>query len=274
MALDQASRSPFGVSPPLAYIHPPVHALYVTRRRSFANHWWRLITFALAPAVYLYQIVVSRDHGNSGPLNHALSQHPGVKHTSDPPNLQPSLLILPIILSLCLNGNNNRPETPTARTMRQPTPRKREKQRCKRATRGMLVVLALASQLPATSAIVFPSHHANYKTDYLQLNKRYNPARRGPPEDWNGRIPLKITNSCPETVWPGITTQHGVGPGTGGFELASGESRDMWVGPTWQGRAWGRTNCTVNGESAGCTTGDCFGKLDCEFSVSLMFHIE
>jgi len=138
--------------------------------------------------------------------------------------------------------------------------------RSTRASRNILVALALASQLPTTNGIVFPSYHPSYKSDYLQLNKRYNPAKRGPPEDWNGRIPLKITNSCPGTIWPGITTQHGIGPGTGGFELASGDSRDLWVGPTWQGRAWGRTNCTVNGESAGCATGDCFGKLDCEFS--------
>ncbi|KAF4843548.1 Pathogenesis-related protein 5 [Colletotrichum siamense] len=134
------------------------------------------------------------------------------------------------------------------------------------SSRNIFVALALASQLPTANAIVFPSTHPNYKTDYLSLNKRYNPARRGPPEDWNGRIPLKITNTCSEPIWPGITTQHGVGPGTGGFELGAGESRDLWVGPTWQGRAWGRTNCTVNGESAGCTTGDCFGKLNCEFS--------
>ncbi|OLN96444.1 Thaumatin-like protein 1 [Colletotrichum chlorophyti] len=149
--------------------------------------------------------------------------------------------------------------------MRQLSPRNGGRH-SKRTSRKLCVVWALASQLATSNAIVFPSTHPNYKTDYLQLNKRYNPARRGPPEDWNGRIPLKITNSCPETIWPGITTQHGIGPGTGGFELDAGDSRDLWVGPTWQGRAWGRTNCTVNGESAGCTTGDCFGKLDCEFS--------
>lgn len=146
---------------------------------------------------------------------------------------------------------------------------RRGDKRPSRTSQSLFFALAISSQLPAANAIVFPSYHPNYKTDYLQLNKRYNPARRGPPEDWNGRIPLKVTNSCPDTIWPGITTQHGVGPGIGGFELASGDSRDMWVGPTWQGRAWGRTNCTINGESAGCETGDCFGKLDCEFSVSL-----
>ncbi|RDA95415.1 hypothetical protein CP533_5382 [Ophiocordyceps camponoti-saundersi (nom. inval.)] len=32
------------------------------------------------------------------------------------------------------------------------------------------------------------------------------------------------------------------------------------------GRVWGRTNCTVNGNSCACKTGDCFAKLDYVFS--------
>jgi hypothetical protein len=139
----------------------------------------------------------------------------------------------------------------------------------KRSRRGHLIsVLAIGAQAQAVSATVFPSNHPEYKSDYLRRTGRVDIARRGPPEAWNGRIPLKITNKCQETIWPGIATQHGVGPGTGGFELASGDSRNFWVGPTWQGRAWGRTNCTVNGDSCTCKTGDCFGKLDCEFTVS------
>ncbi|KAL6902911.1 Hsp70-like protein [Trichoderma evansii] len=43
-------------------------------------------------------------------------------------------------------------------------------------------------------------------------------------------------------------------------------ARFSMVGPDWQGRVWGRTNCTVNGESCACKTGDCFAKMDCEFS--------
>ncbi|KAK3389130.1 thaumatin family-domain-containing protein [Sordaria brevicollis] len=92
-------------------------------------------------------------------------------------------------------------------------------------------------------------------------------------------IPIVITNSCPDTIWPGIGTQHGIGPGLGGFELAPGETRPLFVSPDWQGRVWGRTNCSfndegtgpsnlngVNGNGAACMTGDCFGRLDCEYT--------
>ena len=87
-------------------------------------------------------------------------------------------------------------------------------------------------------------------------------------------IPLLVTNSCPDTIWPGIGTQHGIGPGTGGFELAAGTSAQLYVGRDWQGRVWGRTNCTfngnengVNGGGAACMTGDCYGVLNCQVSV-------
>lgn len=94
-------------------------------------------------------------------------------------------------------------------------------------------------------------------------------------------VPLHITNRCQDTIWPGITTQHGIGPGTGGFELVSMETAAMEISWDWQGRIWGRTNCTfdetgtgpanlngVNGNGAACSTGDCFGQLSCEYSVS------
>ncbi|EGX95046.1 thaumatin family protein [Cordyceps militaris CM01] len=71
------------------------------------------------------------------------------------------------------------------------------------------------------------------------------------------------------TIWPGTATQGGLGPGTGGFELQPGESKNLAVGSNWQGRIWGRTNCTVNGESCACQTGDCFAKLDCQFSSAV-----
>ncbi|KAK0628210.1 thaumatin family-domain-containing protein [Bombardia bombarda] len=92
-------------------------------------------------------------------------------------------------------------------------------------------------------------------------------------------IPLIVTNQCPDMIWPGIGTQNGIGPGTGGFALAGGMSKEMFVSPDWQGRVWGRTNCSfngagtgpsnlngVNGNGAACLTGDCFGRLDCEFT--------
>lgn len=95
----------------------------------------------------------------------------------------------------------------------------------------------------------------------------------------NFTVPLVVSNQCQETLWPGIGTQHGRGPGTGGFELESGNSREFNVSWDWQGRVWGRTNCTFNSEGTGpesggsiagpgtaCSTGDCFGKLNCEFT--------
>lgn len=94
-------------------------------------------------------------------------------------------------------------------------------------------------------------------------------------------IPLIVTNNCADTLWPGIGTQNGVGPGTGGFELSPGQTNQMFVSWDWQGRVWGRTNCSFNsdgtgpsnlngvdGAGAACLTGDCFGKLDCQYGVS------
>lgn len=103
------------------------------------------------------------------------------------------------------------------------------------------------------------------------------PGKPGP--DSPTPIPLVVTNNCGEMIWPGIGTQNGIGPGTGGFELAPGGTRKMHVSPDWQGRVWGRTNCSfnadgtgpsnlngVNGNGAACLTGDCFGQLDCQFT--------
>jgi hypothetical protein len=111
-------------------------------------------------------------------------------------------------------------------------------------------------------------------------------AQGGIPGPTDTYVPLRVTNNCPETIWPGIGTQAGVGPGTGGFELPVGMTMAFVVGPTWQGRVWGRTNCTFNedgtapgnmnvtepgwdGGGRACMTGDCFGVIDCAFTVSL-----
>ena len=100
-------------------------------------------------------------------------------------------------------------------------------------------------------------------------------------------IPLVISNGCSEVIWPGIGTQNGIGPGTGGFALSPATSMQMYVSPDWQGRIWGRTNCSfnadgtgpsnlngVNGNGAACLTGDCFGRLDCKFTVCLRQRLE
>lgn len=107
-------------------------------------------------------------------------------------------------------------------------------------------------------------------------NPKPRPARWGPPEKRDGSIPLVISNNCDDTVWPGIGTQAGTGGGTGGFELSAGSSKSLTVSPDWQGRVWGRTNCSFNaagtgasnlngnnGGGAACSTGDCGGVLDC-----------
>ncbi|KAJ0123220.1 hypothetical protein J7T55_011684 [Diaporthe amygdali] len=80
---------------------------------------------------------------------------------------------------------------------------------------------------------------------------------------WQDTVPLLITNNCGETIWPGIYTTAGTGPGTGGFELAAGANKSFEVGSDWYGRVWGRTNCTSPSDGVlTCTTGSC-GQMDC-----------
>ncbi|KAI5925695.1 thaumatin family protein [Camillea tinctor] len=124
--------------------------------------------------------------------------------------------------------------------------------------------LLLSCQVPRTTATVYPSNHELYKFDYLSSNPHHDGITR-PLTKRDNPIPLIITNNCRDTLWPGIRTQNGDPPEANGFELGPGQSRHMSVGPTWQGRVWGRTNCTVSGDSATCETGDCFGKLNCQF---------
>lgn len=95
---------------------------------------------------------------------------------------------------------------------------------------------------------------------------------------------LVVTNLCQETIHPAIATQKGKAPNTGGFELGSGKQRNLTVGADWQGRVWGRTNCTFNfdgtgssnnggynGGGAACATGDCGGVIDCKNPVCIAF---
>lgn len=110
----------------------------------------------------------------------------------------------------------------------------------------------------------------NWQAEFMrnQSPQPANIAKRGPPSSSDPTVQLVITNNCEATIWPALATQAGTGPGTGGFGLAPGKSKKLAVSWNWQGRIWGRTNCTVNGESCACQTGDCFAKLDCQFSVS------
>ncbi|THV77834.1 Osmotin, thaumatin-like protein [Aureobasidium pullulans] len=111
--------------------------------------------------------------------------------------------------------------------------------------------LAIASHVNALH-----SHHMKHKLVARQNNA--------------ANTPLVVTNNCAETVYPGIATQHGVAPGQTGFELTSGSTVSQSVSEDWQGRIWGRTNCSFNaqGRSNGggpaCTTGDCNGVIPCQ----------
>src|SRR5271167_1281010 len=80
------------------------------------------------------------------------------------------------------------------------------------------------------------SFAASYET--FRITKPILPGIVSPRTEKN--IPLKITNNCADTVWPGIASQTGTGPDTGGFELESGTSKSLTVGEDWQGRVWGR----------------------------------
>lgn len=96
--------------------------------------------------------------------------------------------------------------------------------------------------------------------------------------------PLKVTNLCAETIYPGVGTQAGKSPESSGFKLESGKSRDLTVGADWQGRVWGRTNCSFNYDGTGpsnnggyngggsaCTTGDCGGTIACLGAVCILY---
>ncbi|KAI0008297.1 thaumatin family protein [Xylariaceae sp. FL0662B] len=124
--------------------------------------------------------------------------------------------------------------------------------------------LVLLSQIPLAATVVFSSSHELYEFDHLGRHRVY-PTRHRPLTKHNNTVPLIITNNCEQTIWPGIGTQHGDAPESHGFTLGPGETRNLTVGTTWQGRVWGRTNCTTSGDTATCMTGDCFGKLDCEY---------
>jgi beta-mannosidase len=87
--------------------------------------------------------------------------------------------------------------------------------------------------------------------------------------------PLLVTNNCPEIIYPGISTQSGDGPKKTGFKLEPGESSNQTVSEDWQGRVWGRTNCSFSedgtkpkdGGPKACRTGDCNGIVNCVVGV-------
>ena len=92
----------------------------------------------------------------------------------------------------------------------------------------------------------------------------------------DSELTLRVTNKCSDNIHPALLTQSGTPPNTSGFPLTSGTSRDLTVSADWQGRIWGRTNCTFdqNGKPQSgqgervCTTGDCGQFLQCQGAVS------
>ncbi|KAK8224064.1 thaumatin family protein [Phyllosticta citricarpa] len=86
--------------------------------------------------------------------------------------------------------------------------------------------------------------------------------------------PLVVTNQCSDTIYAAVNTQSGQGPSKTGFKLETGGTLNQTVSENWQGRVWGRTNCSfnaagdgpANGRATACGTGDCAGKVACEVS--------
>lgn len=89
--------------------------------------------------------------------------------------------------------------------------------------------------------------------------------------------PLAVSNLCKETIYPGIATQAGTAPQVSGFQLTTGQTMNLTVSADWQGRVWGRTNCSFNlagtgpsnnggynGYGQACGTGDCGGVVNCK----------
>ena len=156
--------------------------------------------------------------------------------------------------------------------MSNPTRPRRER---KISVSGLFASFLFLGLLPTTTAYTTNRYFAN------NAGTLPRPARWGPPEKRDS-VPLIISNQCEATIWPGIGTQAGTGAGTGGFELDPGSSKSLMVSADWQGRVWGRTNCSFNaagtgasnlngnnGGGAACTTGDCGGVLSCVLTVSL-----
>lgn len=130
----------------------------------------------------------------------------------------------------------------------------------------LVAALFFSSQVPQVNAVVYPSNHDLYKFDYLANDNAWSKGINRAVSRQANPIPLIVTNNCPDTIWPAVATQAGEGPESRGFGLGPGETRRMSVGPTWQGRVWGRTNCTTDGDTATCDTGDCSHRLECEFT--------
>ncbi|KAK5991040.1 hypothetical protein PT974_09316 [Cladobotryum mycophilum] len=95
--------------------------------------------------------------------------------------------------------------------------------------RLFVLTLVLGLAIPSANATGYPVAARNWQSTFLRSipHKPRTPAKRGPPEELEERVPLVVTNQCDTKIWPGIATQSGTGPGIGGFELATNESRNL-----------------------------------------------
>ncbi|XP_065856758.1 thaumatin-like protein 1 [Euphorbia lathyris] len=72
-------------------------------------------------------------------------------------------------------------------------------------------------------------------------------------------------NNCPYKVWPAILTGTGPPISLTGFELPSKASGNLTANPSWSGRIWARTQCTMDSSyKFTCATADCgSGHIQC-----------
>ncbi|XP_074276503.1 thaumatin-like protein 1 [Silene latifolia] len=73
-----------------------------------------------------------------------------------------------------------------------------------------------------------------------------------------------IRNNCPYTIWPATLTGSGPALPSTGFELAHGASYTLAAQPSWSGRIWARSQCTMDGARFVCRSADCgSGQVAC-----------
>lgn len=125
---------------------------------------------------------------------------------------------------------------------------------------GLLSLTALLSPATAKLEDVAYSYKLSTRQEPIVLQPR------------SSTVPLVVENLCDETLWPAIASQAGTGPNSTGFALSPGTKQSMSVSSNWQGRVWGRSNCSFNAAGTGpanvnggkaCSTGDCNGVLAC-----------
>lgn len=131
----------------------------------------------------------------------------------------------------------------------------------KSSTMGSLISLVFALT-PILNPYAYAEHHMSRPAVHW-VNQR------------DSNVPLRIMNNCEQDIYPAIQTQAGIGPPSTGFRLTPGGTNPQSVSADWQGRVWGRTNCSFNSQGTApannapgqaCSTGDCGGTVACRGS--------